>query len=197
MFFRPDTAPLPHNMFVNPQAVWDDATQKGINARPDLSGLVFATTPITPGRPAGDVQLAYHAAQIEWKYDANVNTCSTRGGCYLRWSDGVAHTDALNNQQLSAANVIVVYVNYVEDKRYLEEDYGAVKLFGFQIQLWGDPGGRVQIFRDGQVFDGSWNRPLRDSMLQFRDASGQPIPLKPGNTWVQLVRLDAQVQTTP
>ncbi|HEY4722358.1 MAG TPA: DUF3048 C-terminal domain-containing protein, partial [Anaerolineae bacterium] len=110
---------------------------------------------------------------------------------------GAAHTDALNGQQLSAANVIVIFVNHVEDVRYLEEEYGDLRLFGIQIQLWGDPGGPVKIFRDGQEFDGTWSRPQRESMLQFKDADGQPMPLKIGTTWVQLVQLNTPVDAKP
>ena len=37
---------------------------------------------------------------------------------------------------------------------------------------------------------GVWARPDRDEMLLLRDPAGQvPLPLKPGNTWVELVPL--------
>ena len=101
------------------------------------------------------------------------------------------HTDALNGQQLSVANVIVVYANHVEDGRYLEEDYGAFKAFGIQIQLWNS--GPFKLFRDGQEFDGTWSRTERDQMLKFTDAAGNLMPLKPGKTWLELQRLDASI----
>jgi hypothetical protein len=34
-------------------------------------------------------------------------------------------------------------------------------------------------------------------MLSFKDVNGQVIPLKPGNTWVELVPLDAKINVTP
>lgn len=197
MFYRTDTAAPPHNLFVNPAEVWKAADQRGSNTKPDLKGFAFAANPIAPGAPATDVALAYHSSTVEWKYNASTNTCSSLGGCYLRWNDGALHTDALNGQQLSAANLIVIYVNYTEDHRYLEEEYGALKLYGWQIQLWGDSAGNVQIFRDGQEFDGQWSRPTRPDTLSFNDAKGQPIPLKPGNMWVELVKWDANVTVKP
>ncbi len=195
MFYRLETAPIPHNMFVDPTEIWKEADKRGANTRPDLSGLVFSTVPITPGQPATEIMLKYGSETERWKYDRQTTACSSLGGCYLRWSAGAPHTDSLNGQQLNAANVIVVYVNHVEDKRYLEEDYVTVKAYGIQIQWW--LSGPVKIFRDGLEFDGTWNRFNRGDMVTYKDANGNPLPLKPGKTWVELVRLDAKIDVTP
>ncbi|MGH2593917.1 MAG: DUF3048 domain-containing protein [Anaerolineae bacterium] len=202
MFYRTDTAFPPHNLFVDPAAVWDEATRRNINGPQDLSGIVFSATPIEPGAPATQVVIPYRGERAEWRYDPSSTTCSGQPGCYLRRSDGAPHTDALNGQQLSAANVVVVYANHVEDRRYFE-DVAAGGHYSIQIQIWNDPsnptlpGGRAQIVRDGQVFEGHWSRPGRFDMLTFVDTAGKPIPLKPGITWFQLVRLDAAVHIEP
>jgi hypothetical protein len=193
MFYRSDSAPIPHNLMVVPAEIWKEADKRGSNIKPDLSGLTFSTVPTSPGRPTGEIKLKYGSETEMWKYDPEATTCSSRKGCWLRWSAGVPHTDALNSQQLSAANVIVAYVNHVEDKRYLEEDYGAFKAFGLQIQIWNE--GPVRIFRDGQEFGGKWVRIDRDDMLTFIDPNGAPIPLKPGKTWVEVVNLGTPLET--
>ncbi len=202
MFFRSDSAFPPHNLFVDAAAVWREADARGINQAQDLSGMVFSAAPIAPGVPATQVVIAYRGERAEWRFDPQATTCSSQPGCYLRWSDGATHTDALNGQQLSAANVVIVYANHIEDVRYLE-DVAAGGHYSIQIQIWNDPsdpirpGGRVQIVRDSRVFEGQWSRPGRFDMLSFVDTTGNPIPLKPGITWFQLVRLDAAAQITP
>jgi hypothetical protein len=193
MFYRSDNAPIPHNLMVVPAEIWKEADQRGSNTKPDLNGLTFSTEPLSPGRPTGEIKLKYGSETETWKYDPETATCSSIKGCWLRWSAGLPHTDALNGQQLSAANVIVAYVNHVEDKRYLEEDYGAFKAFGLQIQLWNE--GPVRIFRDGQEFGGKWVRINRADMLTFVDPNGNPLPLKPGQTWVEVVNLGAPLET--
>ncbi|HLF24723.1 MAG TPA: DUF3048 domain-containing protein [Anaerolineae bacterium] len=199
MFFRTD-APGWHNMFVDPAAIWEEADERGINQPQALGGMVFSTAPLEAGEPATQAIIPYRD-DAEWRYNPTSTTCSSRAGCYLRWSGGVAHTDALNGQQLSAANVVIVYVNHVQDVRYREDV--SPGSYSIQIQIWNDPsnpelpGGRALILRDGQVFEGKWSRPGRFAMLAFIDAAGDPIPLKPGITWVQLVRLDANVQIQP
>jgi hypothetical protein len=193
MFYRSDNAPIPHNLMVVPAEIWKEADQRGSNTKPDLSGLTFSTEPLSPGRPTDEIKLKYGSETQTWKYEPESTTCSPIKGCWLRWSSGVAHTDALNGQQLSAANVIVAYINHVEDKRYLEEDYGAFKAFGLQVQIWNE--GPVRIFRDGQEFGGKWVRVDRDDMLTFVDPNGDPIPLKPGKTWLEVVNLGTPLET--
>jgi hypothetical protein len=193
MFYRSDGAPIPHNLMVVPAEIWEEADKRGSNTKPDLSGLTFSTEPLSPGRPTSQISLKYGSETETWKYDAEAATCGPIKGCWPRWSAGVPHADALNGQQLSAANVIVAYANHVEDKRYLEEDYGAFKAFGLQIQLWNE--GPVRIFRDGQEFGGKWVRVNRGDMLTFVDPDGNPIPLKPGKTWVEVVNLGTPLET--
>jgi hypothetical protein len=193
MFYRSDTAPVPHNLMVVPAEIWKEADKRGSDTKPDLSGLTFSVQPLSPGRPTSQVSLKYGSETETWKYDPEATTCGVVKGCWLRWSGGVPHTDALNGQQLSAANVIVVYANHVEDKRYLEEDYGAFKAFGLQIQIWGE--GSVRLFRDGQEFGGKWVRINRDDMLTYVDPNGKPIPLKPGDSWMEVVNLGTPLDT--
>jgi hypothetical protein len=202
IFVRTNASAPPHNLFVDPAALWEEATRRGINQPQDLTGMVFSAAPIAPGSPASNVVIPYRAERAEWRYDSGSTTCSSQPGCYLRWSDGIAHIDALNGQQLSAANVVIVYANHVEDVRYLEDVAGGGH-YSIQIQIWNDPanqstpGGRAQILRDGQVLEGQWSRPGRFDMLTFTDAAGNPIPLKPGITWFQMVRPDANIPIQP
>jgi len=114
----------------------------------------------------------------EWAFDREL-------GLYRRSILGEPHTDALTGQQLTAANVIIVYANHVETD--ILEDLVGGGHYSIEIQIWGE--GPVQIVRDGQVFDGQWARWAREDMLSFLDASGNPLPLKPGNSWYQIVPL--------
>lgn len=197
MFYRTDNRAIPHNLYVNAAALWQAAVERNANAQPDLTGLAFSTQPLIPGQSASEITLKYGSETEVWKFDSQAATCGSLKGCWLRWSGGVPHTDALNGQQISVANVIVIYANHVEDGRFLEEDYPqyGIKAFGIQIQLWNS--GPVKIFRDGQVFEGTWSRPERNQMLKFTDAAGNLIPLKPGKSWIELQRLDAPVTVAP
>lgn len=43
------------------------------------------------------------------------------------------------------------------------------------------------MYRDGTRIDGTWTRTNRTDPFLLADASGTPIPLAPGRTWVEFV----------
>lgn len=173
--------PIEHTLFADPNKLWDAATELGINDRQDLQGMDFSAEPPEGGQPATEIRIPYPSRDmiVEYRYDA-------ASGSYLRWQGGEPQVDAATGEQLSATNVVVVYATHVDSDIF--EDEPRRNHPSVQIQLWGT--GPVVVFRDGQAFEGLWARPKREQMLLFRDPTGQiPIPLKPGNTWMQLVPL--------
>ena len=170
-----------HTLFTSTDALWALTTERGLNTRQDLLGLAFRASPPEDGQPARYVELAYlpGVASAEWTYAPDL-------GLYQRTILGEPHTDELTGQQITAANIVLVYANHVETD--ILEDLVGGGHYSIEIQVWGE--GPVQIVRDGQVYNGSWIRQAREDMLSFRDAAGQPLTLKPGNSWYQLVPLD-------
>jgi hypothetical protein len=161
--------------------IWEIADDLGINDRQDLQGMDFAAEVPEGGQPATHIHIPYPSRDmvVDYYYDAE-------SGSYLRWNGGDPHVDAASAQQLQVTNVVVVYATHVDTLIY--EDEPRRNHPSVQIQLWGT--GSMVLFRDGQAFEGLWARPQRDDMLLLRDVEGQfAIPLKPGNTWVQLVPL--------
>ncbi len=167
----------PHNLFANPAEVWDLSDERGFNQVPDLTpGMTFDQVVPVGGSPASVVHIQYLSSNVRWLYDAET-------GLYAREQDGVAHEDELTEEQLTAANVVVVTAQHVPTD-IVEDELGNLSV---EIRIWGE--GEVSIFRDGQRFDGLWHRDDRESMLTFTDTSGNVIPLKPGNTWFQVIPL--------
>lgn len=181
-FYRRDLAKAyEHTMFINPTTLWAEAERRGISERKDLRGMTFDTNLPANGTPVTDVNVLYRAgiSQVEWVYqDAD--------GLYYRWQGGIAHREELTGAQLSAANVIVVGANHVNTD-ILEDTWGGGH-WSIEVQIWGE--GPVSIFRDGQRYDGIWRRRDRHDLLSFWTTDGeQRIPLKPGNSWFQMVPL--------
>ena len=82
---------------------------------------------------------------------------------------------------MAAANVVVMETS-VTQTDIVEDVYGNRSL---QIETIGD--GEATIFRDGRAVSGTWRRTKPDAMIEFFDAQGQPILLKPGQTWIQII----------
>lgn len=179
---RAQGIPIEHTLFADPAKIWDIAEELEINQPQELRDMHFSEETPDGGQPAAHVRIPYPHRDmvVDYRYESDL-------GAYLRWDGGDPHVDAVTGEQISVTNVIVAYAMHVDTDIY--EDEPRRNHPSVQIQLWGT--GPAVIFRDGKAFEGLWARPERDDMLVFRDASGQvPIPLKPGNVWIQLAPLE-------
>jgi len=175
--------PLEHTMYSSPVLVRNWAAARGVTGTQELKGMLFSDQPTVEGSPAAVLKMSWRYLDAEWRYD------ETRGR-YRRWSDGTPHVDALDGTQLSAANVVILYVpqwntNIVEDPHS-----GALSI---QFALWDS--NRATILRDGIKIDAFWQRWARGDMLVLTDAAGDTIPLKIGNTFFEVVPVgDHEIQ---
>jgi hypothetical protein len=178
---RAKGVPIEHTLFADPVKIWQIADELGINQRQDLQGLTFAYETPAGGEPATHIHIPFPSRDmiVDYRYDPESDA-------YLRWDGGEPHVDAATGQQITVTNVVLIYATHVDADFY--EDYPRTNHPSVQIQLWGT--GPAVILRDGQAFEGLWARPRREDMVVFRDPTGQiPIPLKPGNTWIELIPL--------
>lgn len=167
--------PLEHTMYTNPALVRDWADERGVSGRQNLEGMIFSAEPASEGVDATYILVPYRSLDAEWRYDE-------ASGRYLRWSDGVPHTDALTGEQLSVANVVVLYVPHWETDIIEEPHSGALSI---EFALWYS--NRAVIFRDGAQIEGFWQHWEREDMLTLTDKDGNPIPLKVGNTFFEVI----------
>jgi hypothetical protein len=178
-----DTVPCQdpaHTLYTNTADLHQIAAVAGLDVRPRLSGWSFRTSPPRGGRPADLVQVGYFNAPADWSYDS-------ASSLYLRSQDETRQVDALTGLRLTAANVVVLYAHHLYTD--IQE---STNFYSLEIQFWGQ--GRALVFRDGQAFEGVWLRPGRHGLFRLVDASGAPIPLKPGRTWFEFVPLDSTVE---
>lgn len=174
-----------HTLFTDPAVLRQLADERGINKRPEFPRLMtFSETPLAGGTPINYFEIDYQSAcKAGWTYDA-------ASGRWQRSTAGVKQTDYLTGEPLTAANVIIVYANHIETD-ILEDTWGGGHQ-SIQVQIWGS--GPVLVFRDGVMQNGYWERIERNHMLTFWVSEGHPIPLKPGNTWLQMVPLGTTVE---
>ena len=168
--------PLEHTMYSSPALVREWAAEHGVSGRQDgLEGMIFSKQPVGESEPATIIQIPWNQLDAEWRYDE-------ASGRYLRWTDGAPHTDALDGQQLSAANVVVLYVPQWNTDIIEDPHSGALSI---QFALWNS--NQARIFRDGVQIEAFWQRWGREDMLTLTDKEGQPIPLKVGNTFFEVL----------
>jgi hypothetical protein len=173
--------PIEHTLYATPELLWEALDDKGMNNPPNFTSTnVFSEQPPEGGTPASALNLDYNWTLVNWRFDP-------AKGRYLRWADGEPHLDGNTLEQVSAANVIVIAPYHAYDATICEQINvdGTCAAQSVEVQLWDSGGGAV--FRDGQRYEVTWERLERTDSLTFKDSSGNPFPLKIGNSWVQLV----------
>jgi hypothetical protein len=120
-----------------------------------------------------------------WEYDAQTRK-------YLRYqetitvntAEGVPETyeplmDAATGQQVNAENVVVLFVSHTFANKFNAEDEV------YNINLIDD--GLAYVFRDGIVVPARWTRPYKDQPLFLTTLDGDPIFLRPGRTFYEVI----------
>jgi hypothetical protein len=152
------------------------------NSRPNLDGMTFH--PITPsgGYPGIDLFTRFSKDDyVHWEYDPD-------SGRYLIFQDAqfvnspqdeefVPLTDRLTEEQISAANVVVLMAPH----EYFQRPPADI------VEIFMSGTGPAYAFRDGQMFELEWNRQMVESVLYLTFPDGSHYPFKPGNTWFQIV----------
>jgi hypothetical protein len=135
---------------------------------------LFSDT-VETGEPGENIYIYYPRSTCftEWHYDV-------ASGKYLRWIIGNPLTDAIDGQQIAAANVIVYFAEH-QDTDIVEDSNGATS-----VRIIVNGRGPAWFFRDGKLNKGFWQTDgARTPYFTLED--GQPYSLKPGNTWVEVV----------
>ncbi|MCC6904637.1 MAG: DUF3048 C-terminal domain-containing protein [Anaerolineae bacterium] len=174
-----------HSLFAIPSAIWAWADQNGRNQRPDLTGLTF--DPALPGDPipatAATVDFPAYGPKHRWDYDE-------AGGHWLSTVDDVQSTDYLTGEPLAFDNVLIMGVEYYEAD-FIEDEPN--QLFSLGLKMTGE--GPAVLLRDGQRFEGLWQRNAGDDMIRLVDRDGHPIPFRPGTIWFSVYSTNFEPST--
>lgn len=160
------------------------------NIKQNLDGMVFDSVVPAGGADGHEVTMRYGKNnEAQWKFDAAT-------GKYLRFIDSldanyqmsmIPLVDRINGNQLAFSNVIIVFAE-IETLNGAQDTLHEIHIAGAK--------GRALLFRDGQVYDGTW-KGVYDTPLTFYDMDGNLIPLQPGNTWIHFTGATSRTVTDP
>ena len=174
----------PHNLWAHAPNAWAELTERGKNQPSVFRSWRFNPMTPTVGLTVSQVTMAYRSGVVGWDYDAKT-------GLWERNLSSRAFTDKATGEAITADNVLALEVPHVNT--LIQEDATGAR--SIEIQLWGE--GPAKFFRDGRMILGSWKRPADVGVLELFGEDGKPYPLKPGNTWIQLVPKDLVIEATP
>jgi hypothetical protein len=163
-------------------------TEQGVpNGRQYLDGLRFNKTAPADGETGSSLIVRFSSDDYhKWVYDASTNK-------YQRYHDAATDsgngetfellTDRYNNQIIAADNVVVLFAPYSFYSR--EPEMILINLIGF---------GKALVFRDGQAYAANWARLNAEEIISLAYEDGSRFPLKPGNTWFEIVGQTSPIQ---
>lgn len=168
-----------HTLHAVPSEIWRWAGEQNLNQRPNLDGLAFAAAVPAGGAPTNEAVIDYPGTgpKHTWRWDAAT-------GRWLSFTNDVADQDYLApDVQLAFDNVVILKVPTYETD-FLEQEGELGELYGVGLTLTGE--GAATLLRDGQRWEIKWRRIGTAGMLQFVDAAGAVVYLKPGTIFFQV-----------
>ncbi len=174
-FSRTTSSPAPYNLHSN---VKDVAAAHPELTPPPAIGFSFAATDprVAAGPPATNLNVTWQAADTGFSF---------ADGHYRLERDGEPQSDA-SGAPIAADNVL--FQNVKLDPDGTVDSVGSPSFISHTVGT-----GTFTLFRDGHAITGTWNRPAANQPTQYLDQSGQPVPFRPGKTWVALIPPTATV----
>ena len=106
---------------------------------------------------------------VEWKYDQ-------AGNIYKRFNGGKEHADIESKEQISAKNVVVMFM----------KEKGPVDKEGHMFYTV-TGSGSIKVFQNGDVIEGTWEKASMFDRTKFVDGSGKEISFVRGPIWIEVV----------
>jgi hypothetical protein len=172
----------PYSTYASTSALWGLEPTRTVPP----NALFSYSTVVPTGAAVSGVSVPFSStSNVVWQYDATT-------GRFDR-SYGTSPDLLADGVQNSAANVIVQFVRLTYGP-WLENSEGGLEV---QANLYSNASGLAQVYRNGVEIPAIWHRSSLSQPTQFVDSAGQPIPLQPGVTWVELVPTTVKVTPTP
>lgn len=179
-FYRVDQAPVDWlRTYTTGELITTVAEARGVRqTERSLRGWRFSAD-IPPGATGAATEITIpYAPGTSSVVNYTYNVGSSR---YLRYQGSAPHLDRATGEQLAAANVLVLLAP--ETVTPIIEDKLGNRSLHYDLRAEG----RGLLFRDGQSWDATWRREGENVLVRIIGTDGQPIPLKPGQSWVQIV----------
>ena len=168
-FWRESSRKAPHNLYSSAQKLREGADKLGYSIETELPVMTFREPDeVIIGEEASriDVQFLLESYKVTYEYDAESKL-------YKRFMNDEAHIDLNTNEQLQAANVMVLGADHkvLDDVGRLSVDLAS--------------GGDALLFQRGKVLEGKWIHKA-DDVIRFV-VDNEEIPMYPGTTYYNIV----------
>ncbi len=178
-FIRDDARSAPHNLYTDPEKLYS-GLRKGPSrdAVPNYSSWLFKGETPLDNRPSSVNDLVINFSSFSYKVSYTYDRVQNM---YTRLQAEKPHLTR-DGIQLAPKNVVVMFTKI-----------GLIPNEKQRLDVTTLGSGKLLLFRDGTVTEGTWKKDTNVARLQFLDASGNPLALNPGQIWIETVATDAKV----
>ncbi|QAY67022.1 DUF3048 domain-containing protein [Paenibacillus protaetiae] len=176
-FWRSKDRKAPHNLYSDLGKLKTAAAKKKYGPLDIVPAYSFdaAGAVADTDKPAGSISIRFMLKNytVRYEYDAG-------SGIYKRFIGDEPHIDMNNNEQLSAANLVVLSTKHetLDDEGRLAVDMKS--------------GGPAVLFQKGKALDCEWTR-AADGMIRIMK-DGKELPFIPGHTYFHIVPNDKPLE---
>jgi hypothetical protein len=173
-FTRNDEYRAPHNLFAETTKLWTLAPA-GASAPPtQFAYRTVSDANASTSKEALGLKVSMDGVKVQWDWDAAAKE-------WVKTQDGTVVVDPAD-VALSVPNVIVLEVEYTNTYSPISKTLGS---------------GKVYVFTNGVVYEGTWSRTDRLKPFELKDSAGGVIKLTPGQTFVEVARAAKTAVVTP
>ncbi len=182
-YHRISSRAAPHNVYTAISTLNQLETSKGYTTSTFTGFARKADSPAkVPTAKSINVILSGPTYNAHYDYIAATNS-------YNRSEGGAPQFDANTNAVISPKVVVVLVMPY---------SLGALDSSGAYYSEYNTLGsGPAYVFQDGTVTTGQWSKASNATQFTFTDASGKPLKLNTGQTWLTAVGAQKDVNFTP
>lgn len=167
-FWRASDRYAPHNAYTSFERLDVTNQKKGYTKSEFTPFERKIDVPQTPKASTVNFSISGPNYNAVFNYDAATNS-------YTRQQAGAPHKDAQTGKQINPKVVIALITNKGIDGDGYHSTYKTV----------GE--GKILVFQDGIVSEGTWSKNDRSSSLNLKDKYGLPMKLNAGKTWITLL----------
>lgn len=184
------TVATEHTMVSTTSKLWDFAKTRGLT-NVDKNGVSWdnnfvkysfkddASLSVRPANQSIHIDFwSDPSYAVDWTYDRVSND-------YLRNNGGESHIDLNTKKQLTAKNVVVLFMNVSQvNDGYMNNEHQEYDNIGR---------GNALIFMDGKEVKGTWSKASRKARTLVYDTNGNAISFDRGRIWFEAQPLDGIV----
>ena len=178
-FWRDTSKFAPHNLFTSSEKLaYGLRDDEILEQEPEFDSWEFKDDEIDLDKEDQVIKIDFStpAYLVEWKYNKDKNN-------YRRFNAGLIQKDANTDNRITAKNIIVQIV---------PEGVSAGDEGRINFNVTGE--GKVYVFRDREVIEGTWKKEDRLARTKFYDESHEEIELNRGKTWIEILPQDRTIE---